>query len=228
MTDFEDPFGSSVALARWAAGILRAQGIDRISKWRMLEYWMQVELYRAVIDNKAGGWRYVGDHEQPYHTDVPLSNRKSEAKWVDLLLAEPNPKSPKRLVWVELKDVGRSEHPLKANAAGLGHDLAALYGLNPPKSKKLWLEPHASRVDKGRVKEWEAYAAVLDCDGHLIAQTVLVPKDLLQRHAKMIVDTWLQEFEKRAKVSPLSHKITIERGDTEQFAIFALVSRLRG
>lgn len=228
MVDFKDPFGSSVALARWAAGILRAQGIDYISKWRMLEYWMQVELYRSVNDSKAGVWRYVGDHEQPYHTDVPLSDRKSEAKWVDLLLAEPDPKSPKRLVWVELKDVGRSEHTLEANAVGLGQDLAALYSLNPSKSKKLWLEPHASRVDKGRVKEWEAYAAVLDCDDQLIAQTVLVPKEFCQRHAKMIVDTWRQTFEKRAKVSPLSHKITIERSDTDQFAIFALVSGLRG
>ncbi|OGQ77811.1 MAG: hypothetical protein A3F90_19290 [Deltaproteobacteria bacterium RIFCSPLOWO2_12_FULL_60_19] len=227
MADFEDPFGSSVALARWVAGILRAQGIDYISKWRMLEYWMQVELYRAVNDNKAGAWRHVGDHEQPYYTQTPRSDRKSNVKWVDLLLAQPDPKSSKKIVWVELKDVGRNEHTLKANSVGIGQDLAALYKLNRSDSKALWLDPQASRVDRGRVAEWKEYAAALDCDDHFIAQIVLVPRGLAERNAEMVVALWLRTFERRVQVSPQSHNISIERSDTDEFAIFALVSRLR-
>ena len=185
---------------------------------------MQVELYCAAQDNKAGVWRHVGDHEQPYYTGVPAPGRKSKTKWVDLLLAEPNPKSPKRIVWVELKDVGRSEHTLKANSVGLGHDLAALYSINPSESKKLWLDPHASRVDKGRVEEWKECTPALDCDDHLIAQVALAPRGF---QTEMVVELWHQTFAKRAGVSAGDAKIIIKQSDTNQFAILALVSRLQ-
>jgi len=38
--------------------------------WRMLEYWLQVELYRAVENGAATTWRHLGEYEQPYFTDL--------------------------------------------------------------------------------------------------------------------------------------------------------------
>jgi len=41
------PISSSAEIAEWAAEVLSARGIDEVATWRMLEYWLQVELYRA-------------------------------------------------------------------------------------------------------------------------------------------------------------------------------------
>ena len=72
-----DTFSDSQALANWTASILRAGRIDEIASWRMVEYWFQVELYRAAQSGKAGGWQHIGNYEHPYHTDLPRSGSKT-------------------------------------------------------------------------------------------------------------------------------------------------------
>jgi hypothetical protein len=120
----------------------------------MLEYWMQVELYRAAETGNAGAWKYLGEYEQPYYTTIPRSGCKSNTKWVDMVLAEPLLQSPRRIAWIELKDVGRSKLTLAANLKGVGHDLAALYTLLPQKTKEIWLNPLPHAIDRGRLDEW--------------------------------------------------------------------------
>ena len=66
-----DPFSSSKALSEWSSRILSAQGIDQIAHWRMIEYWIQVELFRAVESNHGGAWRHFGTFERPYYTISP-------------------------------------------------------------------------------------------------------------------------------------------------------------
>ena len=58
------------------------KGIDDIADWRMLEYWMQVELYRAIQSGTGGSWRHIGDYEHPYFTDHPKSGAKTNTKWI--------------------------------------------------------------------------------------------------------------------------------------------------
>ena len=119
------PLQNSRALAAWAASVITAAGkIFEVAQWRMLEYWMQVELYRAVQSGYAGKWKHLGDHEQPYFTMLPRTGSKYNTKWVDLVFAEPSLKQPRQIVWIELKDIGRSQHRLQANASGLGQDLS--------------------------------------------------------------------------------------------------------
>lgn len=223
-----DPFANSSTLARWVANILSAKGIDQINKWRMVEYWMQVELYRAVEDGKAGTWRYLGEHEQPYWTNAPLPRSKSNIKWVDLLLAEPSDRA-QRIIWVELKDIGRNQNTLDNNLTGVGLDLAALYKINIPETRKLWRGPHGVAVDRGRLEEWQYCAPALDCDAHLIAQIVVVSKKLLdveKEDSHSITDKWLTTFEKRVEIQRTEHSIQVARSDTVGFAIFGLVANV--
>jgi hypothetical protein len=110
MTIEFDPFSSSKALSEWGSRILSKQGIDEIAHWRMIEYWMQVELFRAVESNHCGAWRHLGAFEQPYYTYIPRSGSKYNVKWIDLVFAEPKLNEPERIVWIELKDIGRSPH----------------------------------------------------------------------------------------------------------------------
>ena len=108
----------------------------------MLEYWMQVEIYHAVEKGQAGNWRHLGYYEQPYYTSTPLSGSKTNIKWVDLVFVSPNLEKPKRIIWIELKDLGRSTDRIISNAKVLGHDLAALYHLNTVETKRVWMTPH--------------------------------------------------------------------------------------
>ena len=130
-----DPFSSSKILAEWSSQVLIQQGIDQISNWRMVEYWMQVELYRAIEQDNASQWRHFGDFEQPYYTAILRSGSKYNVKWVDLVFAKPELKHPEQILWVELKDIGRSSHTVVANSRGLGQDLSALNSV-PLKFKK--------------------------------------------------------------------------------------------
>ncbi len=100
----------------------------------MLEYWMQVEFYSAIESDSACPWNYFGEYEQPYFTQTPKPGSKHKIKWIDLVFAEPIKKNPKQIVWVELKDIGRSEHTVMANAYGIGIDLAALFTIEPAKT----------------------------------------------------------------------------------------------
>jgi len=222
-----DPFENSETLSAWTSDVLVQRGIQEVAKWRMLEYWMQVELYRAVEAGHAGGWRYLGEYEQPYYTKIPRSGRKYNTKWVDMVLAELNLDSPGRVVWIELKDVGRSEHTLEPNLKGLGRDLAALYTLNPIKTKEIWMNPPPHAVDKGRQEEWNFCASALDVDDHLIAQIVIVPQVMVNEVGGQFVShNWLDSFEKRATVESTKHGIHIAQTDRGGFSTFALVAPL--
>lgn len=221
----KDPFESSVALSKWASDVLIQRGIEEIAQWRMLEYWMQVELFRSVMKGNAGLWKYLGEYEQPYYTDMPKSGAKHNIKWVDMVLAEPSLESPHRIVWIELKDIGRSKHTFETNLKGLGQDLATLYRLRPARTKEIWLNPPAHVVDKGRQPEWDRYASSLGFARHFIAQVVIIPLSVLPSEEKNTVrDIWLRSFENRAKIDSSSHDIQIKRTDGGGFATFALVA----
>lgn len=147
------PFSDSNTLADWAAENLGVRGIDEVSEWRMLEYWFQVEIFRLAQSCMAGTRHHIGNYEQPYHTELPRSGSKTKTKWIDLVLANPAPEAPEAIVWVELKDLGRSKSTTINNAKGLGHDLAALWALSPDKTKRLWLSPQPHSIDRGRLDE---------------------------------------------------------------------------
>ena len=70
-----DPFDSSQDLACWAVSVLAAARVDGIADWRMLERWAQVELYRVLRTGGARRRAYLGDYEQPYNTDQPISRQ---------------------------------------------------------------------------------------------------------------------------------------------------------
>lgn len=222
-----DPFSSPSVLAAWTAGLLSGRGIDEVAKWRMLEYWLQVELYRAVEAGAAGAWRHLGDYEQPYSTDQPRSGSKTNTKWVDLVLAEPALDAPDRITWIELKDVGRSADTLEANAKGLGQDLAALWSLRPLETQQIWLNPPPHVIDAGRLPEWKAYAPGLLKAKHLIGQIVIVPKSAQNSiSADVMEKMWLDAFEQRTKSKHTKVGVVIGRADTRSFTIHALVHDL--
>jgi hypothetical protein len=167
-----DPFLNSENLSSWAAKHLGERGIDEVADWRMLEYWFQVEIFRLTQLGLAGAWCHVGHYEQPYHTELPHSGSKTKIKWIDLVLARPGPENPDAVVWVELKDIGRSKTTTANNAKGLGHDLAALWALSPIKTKELWLNPQPYSMDRGRLDEWNKFGPNLDRGEQFIAQIV--------------------------------------------------------
>lgn len=219
-----DPFSSSQALADWAVSILTEKGIDQISTWRMLEYWVQVELYRAIQAGAAGSWRHVGEYEQPYHTVLPRPGSKSKTKWIDLVVAEPVPENPRRITWIELKDIGRSQHTLKSNARGLGYDLAAVFTINPSLTRKIWENPGIYDIDRGRLSEWQRLAPGLEKAVHLCAQIVLVPHYYLENSGdKELIDVWLKTFRSCIKHLGLDPSMVIARQHTQNFILFALV-----
>lgn len=222
-----DPFSSSADIAAWAAGVLSARGIDEVASWRMLEYWVQVELYRAIEAGAAGIWRSLGEYEQPYFTDHPNSGSKTKTKWVDLVIAEPDLKSPNRIIWIELKDVGRSEHRIVANARGLGNDLAALWLLRPEQTQQTWLNPPSHVIDRGRLQEWNTYGPGLSNTRHLIAQIVIVPLSAWKfMPPDEMEGIWRDQFKQRTKINSYEAGVVIARGETGLFAVHALIHGL--
>jgi hypothetical protein len=222
-----DPFMSSDAVAKWAAGVLSARGIDDVAKWRMLEYWVQVELYRAIEAGTAGAWRSLGEYEQPYFTDLPRSGSKTNTKWVDLVIAEPTLDSPTRIAWIELKDIGRSHRTLAANAKGLGNDFAALWSLRPLQTQQTWLNPPDHVIDRWRLSEWNAYGPCMLNARHLIAQIVITPKSTWQFISPAEMEgLWLGAFEQRTKSKRMEAGVLIARQDTRLFSVHAVVHHL--
>lgn len=222
-----DPFLSSDALAEWAAEVLSARGIDNVAKWRMLEYWVQVELYRAIEAGTAGAWRSLGEYEQPYFTELPRSGSKTNTKWVDLVIAEPSLDSPSRIAWIELKDIGRNHHTLVANSKGLGNDFAALWSLRPLQTQQTWLNPPGHAIDRGRLPEWNAYGPGLVNAQHLIAQIVIIPKSAWQFFSPAEMEgLWLGAFKQRTKSKSFEARVVFARRDTRMFSVYAVVHHL--
>jgi hypothetical protein len=203
------------------------KGIDDIADWRMLEYWMQVELYRAIQSGTGGSWRHIGDYEHPYFTDHPKSGAKTNTKWIDLLLGEPEAASPNSVAWIELKDIGRSELTAPQNIRGLGDDFAALWTLRPKLTKEIWDEPPPHAIDRGRLKEWRKYGAGIVTKNQLISQIVLCHKSLTSQFTpELITNRWIQAFERRVKPNLPQEPIKISYSHTDKFLVFALVSEL--
>ena len=227
MTNIVNPFSDSGTLAGWAVNVLSKKGIDQISKWRMLEYWMQVEFYSAIESDSACPWNYLGEYEQPYFTRTPKPGSKHKIKWIDLVFAEPIKKNPKQIVWVELKDIGRSEHTVMANAYGIGIDLAALFTIEPAKTCEIWKNPPEHVVDKGRSSEWKELCEGIEKATQLIAQIVIVPKYLIDISGleNQIVQKWLTTFQNRTKHPKHNQTVEISDDNTEKFKIFAIVAK---
>ena len=225
-TDSKGPFASAAQLATWSAEILQSRGIDAIADWRMLEYWMQVELFRAVRLKKAAEWRHLGDYEQPYVTRIP--GAKSETKWVDLLFGREIGGVLDRLLWIELKDIGRDARTVAANARGVGRDLAALWSIDKVATLEQWRTPPPRAVDRGRLEQWQELAGTTASADWWIGQVVLVP----MRGFESVTDTqvqrpWLEEFENRVKRSAgvAPPRPVIARAETREFIVYALVER---
>ena len=222
-----DPFRNSSELAAWAAEVLLSRGIDEVAGWRMLEYWVNVELYRAAQEGKAGPWRHLGNYEQPYVTDHPRPGAKTPTKWIDLVLAEPILTAPERVVWMELKDLGRNVDTVRKNAKGLGLDLAALWRLRPVETQQTWLDPPKHAIDRGRLGEWNTLAPGLQQARHLISQIVIVPTPESALISPDELETiWLSSFAVRAKVDHANVIAEIGRAATQKFAVHALVRDL--
>jgi len=224
-----NPFSNSKSLAAWTAFNLKERGIDEIADWRMLEYWFQVEIFRLARLNKAGSWHHIGYYEQPYYTDIPRSGSKTKTKWIDLVFAEPNPLQPRSIIWLELKDIGRSKDTVINNARGLGHDLAALWALSPIKTKELWLHPLPHSIDRGRIEEWNKFGPHLDEAKHFIGQIVIGPIDMQdelspQLSPERIINVWLESFIKRTGSNGPLPGIVVE--STARFYVYGLVMEL--
>ena len=194
----------------------------------MLEYWIQVELFRAIESGVAGSWRHVGEYEQPYYTRVPRPGTKTNIKWVDLLLAEPTLVRPSRVAWVELKDLGRNEHTAEANTRGLAYDLAALWGIDLEKTVQVWLDPPEHVIDAGRTEEWKSLASGLGHAMHLVSQVVLADKHLLRSVGEGLTEQrWLEAFRRRVGAQD-SPPVSIGRCDTACFTVLSVVVRPMG
>lgn len=113
----------AASLAAWGANALKPifEGQGHASRWRMLEYWWQVELYMRPPE----GAEVVGDFELPYRTAFAHRSPELGVKWSDLVYRRGNT----NLV-VELKDLGPNPLRVHKNAEGVGLDLAALLALN--------------------------------------------------------------------------------------------------
>lgn len=222
-----NPFVSSQSLAEWAKNILVKRDVDSLARWRMLEHWMQPELYRAAELGNAGSWRHLGEGEQPYYTAQPRKTSAFEVKWIDLVFAQPNLEKPKQIIWFELKHIGRSQERLKTNAADLGNDTAALYTLDPVKTRDVWLNPPTSVKNASKVELWNRYGPGIATAEHYFAQVVLVQKRLVDVNGNdaLIKNAWLKAFERRTNLNPSNHGLHIARADTAAFSLFALVGR---
>jgi len=220
-----NPFLSSKSLSEWSAHNLKDRGIDEVADWRMLEYWFQVELFRLAKQGRAGAWHHIGNFEHPYHTDLPRSGSKTKTKWIDLVLAEPSPSQPNTIVWIELKDIGRSKNTVVSNAKGLGHDLAALWALSPTKTKDLWLNPQPHSIDRGRLEEWNKFGPYLDQAKQLIAQ-IVIGLIAMEDHMspEKIIDAWLESFLLRTGSNAPAPEVAVEK--TEKFYVYGLVTEL--
>ena len=222
-----DPFLNSETLALWAAKHLGERGIDEVADWRMLEYWFQVEIFRLTQLGLAGAWCHVGHYEQPYHTELPHSGSKTKTKWIDLILARPVPENPDAVIWVELKDIGRSKTTTANNAKGLGHDLAALWALNPTKTKELWLNPLPHSIDRGRLDEWNKFGPNLDRGKQFIAQIVIGPKSVEGvMGPEEIIEIWSRTFLQRAGSTAPANAPEINHKETSRFNVYGLIAKL--
>ena len=219
-----NPFADSDSLAAWASQTLAARGLDEVAKWRMVEYWFQVELFRAVEAGQAGTWRHIGDFEHPYHTALPKSGSKTKTKWVDLVLGTPCIRSPEAVVWIELKDLGRSANTALNNARGIGHDLAALWACDAAATKDLWLNPAPHSLDRGRVAEWAELGPGIACPNQLLAQIVIAHKGLsIDSASEAIKRAWLGSFSSRTGVLAADANYEISQAETDAFTVYALV-----
>lgn len=224
-----ETFSNSQQLAKWSAEILKGAKIDGITDWTMLEYWFQVELWRAVKLGTAGEWKSMGGFEHPYYTHFKKGNAKINWKWIDLAFAEPNLEQPRRIVWLELKDLGRPGIRLIPNSQGVGRDLAALVGLDIEETLKGWGNPTDYIKDNNTKIELPKLANGIRSSKpkHYIGQIVIMPKNkLVSNKEDEIMMHWEKSFKNNTKnnikIQEMNIKDKIARSDTDQFAVFAL------
>ena len=86
-----------------------------------IEYWFQVELYRAIQSGSAGPWRHLGTYEQPYRQSAIKT--KTGWKWADFVLVRDQDDGQRKDLWEEPKGRGRADRPLRvpeSDTAGAG------------------------------------------------------------------------------------------------------------
>jgi hypothetical protein len=224
-TENVDRLGTAASMAAWVAEVLTSRGIDEIADWRMLEYWFQVELYRAVSQGLAGDWDHLGDYEQPYFTKLPRA--KSPTKWIDLVFRSPREGPVQRTLWIELKDLGRNSNTLRTNAIGLGKDLAALRGIDRQKTLQQWRKPPPMAVDRGRLAAWMVQADAAAKGIWHVGQVAIVSKACLKLvPADEIEQLWVAEAHKRCKPLELGEPgvcvPAVARAETDKFVVLAV------
>ena len=109
----------------------------------------------------------------------------------------------------------------------MGHDLAALWALNPTKTKELWLNPLPHSIDRGRLNEWNKFGPNLEHGEHFIAQIVIGPKSVEGgMEPEEIIETWSRSFLQRTAGTAPAQAPEIKFKDTEKFNVYGLVSIL--
>jgi hypothetical protein len=133
-------------------------------------------------------------------------------------------------LWIELKDLGRNPKTIKANAVGLGRDLAALWGIERELTLAQFRQQEALAVDRGRGDEWLNLAQSLGYAQWWFGQIVIARRDVREDAGVDVEDLWLTAFEKRLKgneppqAAPPSPQIA--RENTARFEVYALVDAL--
>ncbi len=209
-----EPFDDSSNLAFWSASKLSMAGVDELARWRMLEYWMQVELFQAI--ETCEGLSHAGCYEQPYFTKYSRTTSKTNYKWIDLLI-----QSEREMCWVELKDLGRSSLRVKENSKGLGFDLAALTGVEIEKTVNGLIDPPPHIIDKARLKEWAELAEKVSKVNHSIAQIVMAPKSITD--VGSILEWWSDSYTRRTGVAYVSD---FGQAETKEFWIIGTIQSL--
>lgn len=212
-------------MALWIAEVLEGAGVDEVANWRMLEYWFQCEIYRAVLTSDSVAWMPLGHYEQPYYTHFPRSGSKTNTKWVDLGFVE-TVNNPQTVVWLELKDLGRSPHTVRTNAANFGLDLAALVGLDVERTVRNLRDPPGNTIkDKARAEEWLIVADIVQRAIHQIGQVALLSKELDSiLGPEEIESLWSTAF--RRKTGDSRSELNFGRSETERFRVHTLLRPL--
>ena len=223
----QQPFDSAAGLAAWAAEVLRARGIDAIYDWPMLECWARVELFRAARVGEAAPWKPSGGYEPPYVTRIPRA--RPETSRTDLLFAKDLDRAPERVLWLELRDLGRDPGTVNTHAANLGEDLAVLWGIDKAATLKQWLHPPVSAVGLAKAEEWKRTAGETANAQWGFGQVVIVAKrrfeSVPERH---IAGLWLKAYEHRVETTTgiCPERPVVEWAETKEFLVSALIEAL--
>lgn len=156
----------------WIKSVLHERRVSEVISWRMLEYWLQVELFRSLNRLIFDDFKAEGTYEIPYVTSYSPRNReKIGVKWSDLLAIN---RKESLAIWFELKDLGRSVNRLEYNAKGVGKDLVSLYKLSWKETLNELRNPRVTSKDVNRKEEFLKVADDLEQCRHMLGIVVVI------------------------------------------------------